>query len=314
MRLHWPLQTNARRRSCGLRSGYMRLHSTLGRSTPLVLWFAVRLYAITLKFFGYDECLGCGLRSGYMRLHSVWGSGQVSFVVVCGQAICDYTAQKKILKQLEVVVCGQAICDYTKLPTTDNNNSVVVCGQAICDYTHSSQVFQPLDCCGLRSGYMRLHSYYPRAPRSRCCGLRSGYMRLHYAVTTRYIWSCCGLRSGYMRLHFFIAYDKLAHVVVCGQAICDYTDSSRLPHPRRVVVCGQAICDYTGNIAPPADVQLWFAVRLYAITLLKNHRLQLATLWFAVRLYAITLPITGASMTSRLWFAVRLYAITLALI
>ena len=34
------------------------------------LWFAVRLYAITLPRVGTLRNSRCGLRSGYMRLHS----------------------------------------------------------------------------------------------------------------------------------------------------------------------------------------------------------------------------------------------------
>ena len=57
-------------------------------------------------------------------------------------------------------------------------------------------------------------------------------------------------------------------VVVCGQAICDYTWQELMTILNTVVVCGQAICDYTGTTYSPPFVVLWFAVRLYAITLL----------------------------------------------
>ena len=57
--------------------------------------------------------------------------------------------------------------------------------------------------------------------------------------------------------------------------------------------------------------KLWFAVRLYAITL-ENSTLRSPTwLWFAVRLYAITLVSLEEALAVELWFAVRLYAITL---
>ena len=81
----------------------------------------------------------------------------------------------------------------------------------------------------------------------------------------------------------------------------------------RVVVCGQAICDYTLNDVACLGAMLWFAVRLYAITLTKTKRAIFDLLWFAVRLYAITLAGQYTRHKDRLWFAVRLYAITLRL-
>ena len=48
-----------------------------------------------------------------MRLHSLVEKPATRAVVVCGQAICDYTLSKKLILRCLVVVCGQAICDYT---------------------------------------------------------------------------------------------------------------------------------------------------------------------------------------------------------
>ena len=59
------------------------------------------------------------------------------------------------------------------------------------------------------------------------------------------------------------------------------------------------------------DWLLWFAVRLYAITLALNKFCASMLLWFAVRLYAITLKSLTIPPLPKLWFAVRLYAITL---
>ena len=61
------------------------------------------------------------------------------------------------------------------------------------------------------------------------------------------------------------------------------------------------------------QVLLWFAVRLYAITLIPNQLSPPYLLWFAVRLYAITLFVCVLLGVVMLWFAVRLYAITLQL-
>ena len=143
--------------------------------------------------------------------------------------------------------------------------------------------------CGLRSGYMRLHSLGQWAIFGLRCGLRSGYMRLHFCRGSKVCHCRCGLRSGYMRLHSFRAFQL----------------------PTSVVVCGQAICDYTRIAARIRMLALWFAVRLYAITLSAWCRILPMALWFAVRLYAITLTLEIYRPTLLLWFAVRLYAITL---
>ena len=55
------------------------------------------------------------------------------------------------------------------------------------------------------------------------------------------------------------------------------------------MVCGQAVCDYTTPACSHRIWSLWFAVRLYAITLKVNYIQEISKLWFAVRLYAITL-------------------------
>ena len=208
------------------------------------LWFAVRLYAITLVVIDNTRAAGCGLRSGYMRLHLTLFLLRLSRVVVCGQAICDYTDGKAEPTPYGVVVCGQAICDYTLLYT-----------------------FALLLSCGLRSGYMRLHSLALVENRLEGCGLRSGYMRLHLTIVTSNGLVSCGLRSGYMRLHSKPSAPASITVVVCGQAICDYTCAVCNHLWWRVVVCGQAICDYTCALSLPVRRLLWFAVRLYAITL-----------------------------------------------
>ena len=80
------------------------------------------------------------------------------------------------------------------------------------------------------------------------CGLRSGYMRLHFYSCSEDLDYCCGLRSGYMRLHFRNSEQQALTVVVCGQAICDYTSERIEDGLMSVVVCGQAICDYTISI------------------------------------------------------------------
>ena len=66
--------------------------------------------------------------------------------------------------------------------------------------------------------------------------------------------TCCGLRSGYMRLHSLKTFYN--------------------------------------------TILLWFAVRLYAITLYTLDTVHSAELWFAVRLYAITLNLNSI-MTAR---------------
>ena len=116
-----------------------------------------------------------------------------------------------------------------------------------------------------------------------------------------------------MRLHSHLYQGALGSVVVCGQAICDYTRAIKRQGAIGVVVCGQAICDYTTDVAVTRNAWLWFAVRLYAITLRDGIRKQVSQLWFAVRLYAITLITQFNTIRGVLWFAVRLYAITLAL-
>ena len=126
---------------------------------------------------------------------------KLHFVVVCGQAICDYTKSQLCNSSGKVVVCGQAICDYTRWRPKVPLRSVVVCGQAICDYTGQTLT---------------------------------------------------------------LAENSL---VVCGQAICDYTSTEIDVLPIEVVVCGQAICDYTIDGILGIKTKLWFAVRLYAITL-----------------------------------------------
>ena len=79
----------------------------------------------------------CGLRSGYMRLHFTFLQSSNDIVVVCGQAICDYTVILPHTPHWQVVVCGQAICDYTVILPHTPHWQVVVCGQAICDYTYT---------------------------------------------------------------------------------------------------------------------------------------------------------------------------------
>ena len=114
---------------------------------------------------------------------------------------------------------------------------------------------QRLGRCGLRSGYMRLHS--PTLDRfTPCCGLRSGYMRLHLSWLYSRALVGCGLRSGYMRLHS--SFSVYHHVNT-----------------------------------------LWFAVRLYAITLERRTGRRRRLLWFAVRLYAITLAVCSPSNSTR---------------
>ena len=122
-------------------------------------------------------------------------------VVVCGQAICDYTAIIYESKKVSVVVCGQAICDYTSFLWLVGARCVVVCGQAICDYTSAisrSKSGDVVVCGQAICDYTK--RFQTKHPRQLWFAVRLYAITLF--ITTRYRTVSCGLRSGYMRLHY----------------------------------------------------------------------------------------------------------------